>query len=54
MPVISETRRLAKADWAKRNAKKQAAYRLKTYYKFKYGMTRDETLTLSCVRYLFQ
>jgi hypothetical protein len=51
---ISETRRVAKATWAKTNAKKQAAYRLKSYYKSKYGMTREETLTLSCVRYLYK
>lgn len=52
--MATEAQRRARNAWNKRNAEKNASYRMKHYYKHTYGMTKEEAKVLSCVRYLFR
>lgn len=52
--MATESQRKARNAWNKRNAEKNASYRMKHYYKRNYGMTKEEAATLGCVRYLFR
>ena len=52
--MATEAQRKARNAWNKRNAAKNAEYRMKHYYKHTYRMTREEIHIISCVRYLFR